>query len=123
MNAEEMLNLIQGGENSRVQLKENVTNIVSVAQELVAFANSKGGLLIIGVNDKTGEVTGLSFQDLQRINNLLSTAAADHVKSPIVITTETIDIGGKKVLAAAVPEGTDKPHMDKDGVFFHQKWI
>ncbi len=118
MTTTDLLSLISSGENSRVQLKENVTNAVSVSQEMVAFANSKGGMLIIGVNDKTGAVTGLTFQDIQRINNLLSTAASDHVKSPIIITTETIDVAGKKVLVATIPEGTDKPHTDKDGLIF-----
>jgi len=118
MNAAAILDLVAGGENSRVQLKENVTNPTSVAQEIVAFANSKGGTLIIGVNDKTGDITGLSFADLQRINNLLTTAANDLVKSPVVFETETVDVEGKKVIVAYIPEGTDKPHTDKDGLIF-----
>lgn len=119
MEASELLNMIAGGESSTVQLKENITNHASVAQEMVAFANSEGGLLIVGVNDKTGEVVGLSFPDIQRINNLLSTAANDHVKSPLVIRTETVDVGnGKRVVVAHIPKGTDKPYMDKDGLVF-----
>ncbi|WP_353483564.1 RNA-binding domain-containing protein [Haliscomenobacter sp.] len=118
MDAKELLDLVSGGENSRVQLKENVTNATSVAQEIVAFANSKGGKLIIGVNDKTGDIVGLSFADLQRINNMLTTAANEHVKSAIVIDTETVDVDGKKVIVAHVPEGNDKPHTDKDGLIF-----
>jgi len=113
-----LLDLISGGETTTFQLKENITNAVSTAQEIVAFANSKGGKIVIGVNDKSGSVTGLSFEDLQRIQNLLSTAANDHVKSPIVITTEVVDISGKKVIVATIPEGTDKPHTDKDGLIF-----
>lgn len=70
----ELVALIAGGETTTLQLKENVTNAVSVAQEIVAFANSWGGKLVIGVNDKTGQITGLSFDDLRRIQNLLSTA-------------------------------------------------
>lgn len=118
MEAKELLNLVSGGENSRVQLKENVTNPTSVAQEIVAFANSKGGRLIIGVNDKTGNITGLSFADLQRINNLLTTAASELVRSTVIVETETVDIDGKKVIVAHIPEGSDKPHTDKDGLIF-----
>jgi ATP-dependent DNA helicase RecG len=118
MEALDLLDLISGGETTTLQLKETVTNVVSVSQELVAFANTKGGRLVIGINDKTGDVTGLSFQDLQRIQNLLTTAANDHVKSPIIIETEVVDIAGKKVLVAHVPEGSDKPHADKDGLIF-----
>lgn len=118
MEAKELLNLVSGGENSRVQLKENVSNPTSVAQEIIAFANSKGGQLIIGVNDKTGEITGLSFADLQRINNMLTTAANELVKSAIILETETVDVDGKKVIVAHIPEGSDKPHTDKDGLIF-----
>ncbi|MDX2303656.1 MAG: putative DNA binding domain-containing protein [Microscillaceae bacterium] len=118
MEASELLNLISGGETSTLQLKENVTNVVSIAQEMVAFSNSKGGKILIGVNDKTGEITGLSFQDIQRINNLLTTAANEHVKSAIIIETETVDVQGKKVIVTHISEGIDKPYMDKDGLIF-----
>lgn len=113
-----LLHLISGGENSGVQFKADINNPLSASQEIVAFANSKGGKLIVGVSDKTGEVIGLSFSDLQRVNNLLTTAANDLVKSPLVIETETVDVGGKKVIVAHVPEGKDKPHTDKDGLIF-----
>lgn len=118
MTAPELLNLIAGGETSTLQLKENVTNATTIAQEMVAFCNSNGGSLLIGVSDKTGEVIGLSFQDIQRINSILVTAAQEHIKSPIVIKTETVDVAGKKVILATIPEGTDKPYMDKDGLIF-----
>lgn len=114
----ELVALIAGGETTTLQLKENVTNAVSVAQEIVAFANSWGGKLVIGVNDKTGQITGLSFDDLRRIQNLLSTAANDHVKSPIIIETEVLTIEDKKLIVAHVPEGMDKPHTNKDGLIF-----
>lgn len=68
------------------------------------------------MDDKTGNILELTFQDIQRINNILSTAAQDHVKSPIFISTETVNIDGKKVIVVTVPEGSDKPHTDKDGV-------
>jgi ATP-dependent DNA helicase RecG len=97
----------------------NVTNATSIAQEIVAFANTKGGLIIIGVNDKTGAVEGLSYQDIQRINNLLTTAANEHVKSPISIETETVEVEPeKRVIVARVPEGISKPYKDKDGLVF-----
>ncbi len=118
MKPEELLDLISCGETSKVQFKRDVNNAVSISQEMVAFANSKGGIIIIGVEDKTGGITGLSYEDIQRINNLLSTVAQEHVKSPIVITTETVTIGDKRVIVVEVPEGTDKPHFDKDGLIF-----
>lgn len=119
MEALDVLNIIAGGETSRVQFKINVTNVSSIAQEMVAFANTKGGLLLIGVDDKNGTVEGLSYQDIQRINNLLTTAANEHVKSPISIETETIEVeSGKRIILATIPEGFNKPYKDKDGLVF-----
>lgn len=118
MEALELLNLIEGGESTTLQFKENLTNATKAAQEIAAFANTKGGKIIIGVEDKKGEVKGLNYDDIQRINSLLSTAAQEHIKSSVYIETETVSVDGKKVLVVNVPEGTDKPHMDKDGLIF-----
>ena len=113
-----LLEIIGNGETTKVQFKNDVHNVISISQEMVAFSNTLGGMIIIGVDDKTGDVAGLSFQDIQRINNLISTAANEHVKSPIFITTETINIHDKRLIVVTVPEGTDKPHTDKDGIIW-----
>jgi ATP-dependent DNA helicase RecG len=113
-----LINLIGGGETSRVQFKENITNPLSAAQELAAFANTEGGQIIVGVADKTGAITGLSFEDIQRISNLLVTAASDGVKPPLTIRTETVEVNGKKVLVVTAPNGVHKPYKDKDGLIF-----
>ena len=118
MNSTELKELIGKGETSTVQFKGNVNNEHGIAQEMVAFANSKGGIILIGVDDKTWEITGLTNDDLRRLANLLVNAANEHVKSPIFIETETIETEGKKVLLVKVPEGIDKPYKDKDGVIF-----
>lgn len=119
MEALEVLNIIAGGETSKAQFKLNVTNATSIAQEMVAFANTKGGLIIVGVNDKTGAVEGLSYRDIQRINNLLTTAANEHVKNPISIETETVEVKPeKRIILARIPEGISKPYKDKDGLVF-----
>jgi predicted HTH transcriptional regulator len=116
MNVAEILELIGNGETTKVQFKSDVNNVISIAQEMVALTNTKGGLILIGIDDKTGNIPGLGFQDIQRINNLLSTAAQDHVKSPIFISTETVNIDNNRVIVVTIPEGSDKPHTDKDGV-------
>ncbi len=110
--------LVRGGETSRTLFKENLSNPLSAAQELVACANTDGGQLLIGINDKTGEISGLSFHDIQRISSLLANAASEGVKPPITIKTETLEVEGKTVLIATVPNGMHKPYKDKDGLIF-----
>jgi ATP-dependent DNA helicase RecG len=116
--AQEVLQMIKGGETSHLQLKEDVKNATSIAQEIVAFANSEGGKIIIGVSDKTGEIIGLAFRDIQRINALLTTASQEHIKSTLNIMTETVEVAGQMLIVATVPEGTNKPYLDKDGHIF-----
>lgn len=118
MSPVEVIDRIKGGETTTVQFKVDVRNETSIAQEMVAFSNTNGGLLLIGVDDRTGDIVGLDFANIQRINNLLANAASNHVKSPIFITTETVEISGKNIVVATIPEGTDKPYTDKDGQIF-----
>lgn len=118
MNALELLDIISKGETSQVQFKVNVTNEQSIAQEMVAFSNTKGGTIIIGVDDKTWDIIGLTDDDLRRLTNLLVNASSQHVKEPIFIETDTIEYEGKKVLIVNVPEGIAKPYKDNDGIIF-----
>lgn len=118
MNALELLDIIGKGETSQVQFKANVTNEQSIAQEMVAFANTKGGTILIGVDDKTWDIIGLTDDDLRRLTNLLVNASSQHIKEPIFIETDTIEYEGKKVLIVSVPEGIAKPYKDNDGVIF-----
>lgn len=61
MEAKEVLELVSNGESSKVQYKERVNHVDEIATELVAMSNAKGGKIIIGVNDKSGALNGLSF--------------------------------------------------------------
>lgn len=118
MDALELLDLIQMGESSKVQFKVRVNNANSIGAEMVAFSNTKGGLIIVGVDDKTGEINGLSFEELQSTNELLANAASNNVKAPIYIYTETLKVDGNNLVVAHIAEGASKPHMDNNGVIW-----
>jgi predicted HTH transcriptional regulator len=118
MNARELLTIIQKGESSKVQFKERLPNIDSLAHELIAFSNTQGGLLIIGVNDKTGELNGLSFAEIQQTNQQIVNAASQKVYPPVFVTTETITVEGNNIIVVSIEEGTGKPYKDKDGVIY-----
>lgn len=85
---------------------------------MVAFSNTKGGTILIGVDDKTWTIIGLSDDDIRRLTNLLVNASNEPVKPPVFIETDTAIIDGKKVLVVHIPEGYDKPYKDKDGIIF-----
>ncbi|MCA9485581.1 MAG: putative DNA binding domain-containing protein, partial [Nanoarchaeota archaeon] len=118
MDALELLDLIQMGESSKVQFKVRINNANSIGAEMVAFSNTKGGMIIVGVDDKTGDINGLSFEELQSTNELLANAASNNVKAPIYIYTETVKVDEQNVVVAHISEGTSKPHMDNNGIIW-----
>ncbi|MDY0090776.1 MAG: putative DNA binding domain-containing protein [Flavobacteriaceae bacterium] len=122
MNAIELLDIISIGETSKVQFKKEIDNDDSIAAELIAFSNSKGGKILFGIEDKKGTVLGLDYQQLQSYNNRIATIANDKVKPQIFLFTEVVSIPSetdeKKILVVEVSEGIAKPYKDKNGAIW-----
>jgi predicted HTH transcriptional regulator len=118
MTGQELLEIIKGGESSRVQFKERLPHQDSFAHELIAFSNSKGGIIIIGVNDKTGEINGLSFEEIQQINQQLPNIASQKVYPPVYLTTETVTVNDSRLIVVNVEEGLSKPYKDSNGIIY-----
>jgi ATP-dependent DNA helicase RecG len=109
---------IAAGEDSTRQFKADVRNAESLASEMVAFANSDGGTLFIGVADD-GSIPGLTGKDVSRVNQLISNAASHLVRSPLTVQTENVVLeNGRIVIVLTVPKGIDKPYFDKNGVIW-----
>lgn len=117
MDLSELQAIVARNEDSRHQFKANVTNETSLAQEMVAFSNSAGGSIFIGVNDD-GTFSGLTREDMGRLNNLVSNAASQQVRPPINPLTEDIATPGGLVMRVLVPQGINRPYMDKDGAIW-----
>ncbi len=115
---DELRHFAARGEDSATQVKAEITNAESLAAEMVAFANSEGGIILIGVADD-GSMPGLSLKDVARINQLISNAANHLVRSPLAVRTENIALdSGRLVILLTVPKGIDKPYFDKNGVIW-----
>jgi ATP-dependent DNA helicase RecG len=114
----ELLDKIKTGEDSCTQFKVNLNNIDSLAAELVAFSNGKGGTIYVGVNDNA-QATGIDKSEVGRLNQMISNACSQHVKSPIAVHTDNVPLdSGAIVIAIRVPEGIDKPYFDKNGIIW-----
>lgn len=121
MNAIELIDIISAGETSKVQFKQEMDDD-KFAAEMIAMSNSKGGVILVGVKDKTGEILGLSYEQLQSYNNRLGNIANDKIKPQIFISTEVVSIasetGENKILVVYVNEGTNKPYKDNSGTIW-----
>jgi ATP-dependent DNA helicase RecG len=117
METAQLLEIISRDEDSRHQFKADVTNATSLGQEMVAFSNSGGGSIFIGVSND-GTFSGLRREDMGRLNQLVSNAASQQVRPPINPQTENIAAPNGLVMRIVVPDGMSKPYMDKNGVIW-----
>ena len=107
---------IKAGEVSGVQFKERILDKYDIACELVAFSNSHGGKLVVGIKDKTGKTNALSYSEVQETTNLLSDIASENVVPSILIKIDTVEVEDGNLVIATVKEGLNKPYHDNKGI-------
>ena len=113
---DDILKQIKAGEVSGVQFKERILDKYDIACELVAFSNSHGGKLVVGIKDKTGETNALSYSEVQETTNLLSDIASENVVPSILIKIDTVEVEDGNLVVATVKEGLNKPYHDNKGI-------
>jgi predicted HTH transcriptional regulator len=67
-----------------------------IADELAAFANARGGILVLGVADKTREVDGIHREDLDTVDLWLANIASQLVDPPLSIETRLVEIPNRQ---------------------------
>lgn len=117
METVEIMQVLAQGEDSYNQFKKDITNIDALAQDIIAFSNTLGGSLFIGIDDD-GTVTGLSADDVHRLNQLLSNAASQNVKPAVNPLSEIAMIDDRRIMIIEVAKGINKPYQDKNGVIW-----
>ena len=113
---DDILKQIKAGEVSGMQFKERILDKYDIACELVAFSNSHGGKLVVGIKDKTGETNALSYSEVQETTNLLSDIASENVVPSILIKIDTVEVEDGNLVVATVKEGLNKPYHDNKGI-------
>ena len=113
---DDILKQIKAGEVSGMQFKERILDKYDIACELVAFSNSQGGKLVVGIKDKTGEINALSYSEVQETTNLLSDIASENVVPSILIKIDTVEVEDGDLVVATVKEGLNKPYHDNKGI-------
>lgn len=104
--------LIKKGEGELLDFKREISSSLRIAKSLVAFANHKGGTLLIGVNDDKS-IAGAKAEEEKF---MLEQAAAFFCKPEITLEIKEWRINGKIILEAIIPKGEAKPYYAKDEV-------
>jgi predicted HTH transcriptional regulator len=99
--------LIRNGEDSKVEFKKTLSHLEKIAKTLVSFANSRGGTVLIGIQDDK-QVSGVS--DPEEELYMLDRAAIFYARPEIKYSITEEELYGKKVLLVDVPESQEKPH-------------
>ncbi len=116
MTYKEVQRLQATAEETRLQLKERIRDKYDIGCELVALSNSRGGDLVIGINDKNGKVNPLSYIEVQETTAMLGNIASENVLPSILLDIENIEVDGGAIIIAHVKEGLNKPYRDNKGI-------
>ncbi|MCL5029840.1 MAG: ATP-binding protein [Bacteroidetes bacterium] len=107
----ELKELIEGGENYYCEFKRKFSSPEKIAREMIAFANTKGGFMLFGIDDNK-EIVGVESEKSE--TELILDAAKNYCEPPLDIKIEYMDMQGKEVVIVEIPESKNKPHRLQD---------
>ncbi len=114
----ELIEKIYLGEDSTIEFKRELPRREGLADEIAAFANANGGVILIGVEDDS-EIIGISRQDLDRTEKTVVEICRDNIDPMVHIITEKLRMGNKNLLKIGVPR-SPFVHKTSNGYFLRQ---
>ena len=114
----ELLQKIHSGEDSTIEFKREMPHRGSLAEEIAAFANARGGVILIGVDDD-GNIVGLDKEELNPAESRVVEICQDSIEPPVSIFTEKLWLDDKDVLKIEVPRSLFV-HKSPGGYFVRQ---
>ena len=111
MSPDNLIELIQQGEGSKLEFKRDDVRPESLAKEIVAFANMNGGRVLLGVEDD-GDISGIQKANFQEW--LMDVVVGRYVEPFICPDYEEVQMNGHNVAVVTVPMGTAKPYNVKN---------
>lgn len=107
--------LIAQGENQSLEFKSAQVQSESLAKEMVAFANSEGGLILLGVEDD-GAISGLPVAE-KNFEEWVANVARQNVVPGLDASINRVEQDGKAILVIDIPKGSDKPYQTRQNQF------
>lgn len=105
----DLLRLIAIGENEQLDFKKTITHPDKIARTIVSFANTRGGIILVGVQDN-GSITGV---DPEEEKHTLQLAAQFYCDPPLTLKFNEVEIDNRLVLEVTIPDSPQKPHLAK----------
>jgi predicted HTH transcriptional regulator len=111
MRYKELLSLIEEGENIQVEFKRKFSTHDKIAREMIAFANTKGGYILFGIDDDK-KIVGVESE--KETTELVKETALRYCEPPLEFSIEYREVDGKEIVIARVAESNQKPHRIQD---------
>ena len=107
-------------EDSVRQFKRQIDGQDHLAEEIVAFLNTRGGRIFVGVEDD-GSICGLQPEVVDALANTISNACSQSINPPCSVLTFNVQTTEGLVVVIEVPDGPDKPYQDRKKRFWMKK--
>jgi predicted HTH transcriptional regulator len=107
MNFRDVNELIKEGEGFSVEFKRRISSSEKIARTLISFANTKGGVILFGVDDD-GSIVGVESEKTEV--ELIDIAGRDFCDPPLYPMVEVVPFNGRDVIVCQVAESNNKPH-------------
>lgn len=107
-----ILDKIKNGESKTLELKEKLPDNKSIAKTVIAFANTSGGKIIVGINDKL-KITGVDANSVYALKDKIASVIFDSCSPDILPEIYTININGKLLLVIEIFRGNLMPYFLK----------
>lgn len=101
--------LIETGEDQHLDFKFEINDSRKIARTLVAFSNTEGGILLIGVKDN-GKIAGIRSEEEY---HMVEAAAQMFCKPVVEFHARQWEIDNKVILEITVPKSNSIPHLAK----------
>lgn len=111
MKYKELLDLIEEGENIQCEFKRKFSTPEKIAREMIAFANTKGGIVLFGVDDDKS-IVGVESE--KETAELIIDVAKNFCEPSLDVILDYKEVDGKEIVIASIPESTYKPHRLQD---------
>lgn len=114
----ELIEKISLGEDTTIEFKRALPHRSSLADEIAAFANARGGVILIGVDDNR-EIVGIDRRELDTAEKTVVEICQDSIDPVLFIFTEKLRIDDKNLLKIEVPRSLFV-HKTSNGYFIRQ---
>lgn len=114
LSPESIEKIIEQGENDNLEFKVEISkNRDELVETMVAFANSEGGIILLGIEDN-GVIRGVPDSEAQKIEERITNLNTEYCEPPVQFRTNSFVIHERNVIAVVVNKGNARPHWLKN---------